>query len=145
MKIGTENVLDTTLKEVGKLVETAIGSLGKYADQFTEKVQKEYLPLIEELVKDINGGFKGCTFGKEVEELDMATIIAFIKEYMVEKSNEVVALKTKQEEGYYLYLAYSKDRDLLPKEENKYLIIKAKTLSKEVEELFVNSECVILK
>lgn len=54
-------------------------------------------------------------------------------------------MKTKQEDGYFIYLAYSKDRKLLPVANNKYLIIKAQALAKEVEDLFAESELIILK
>ena len=88
---------------------------------------------------------KGIAFGKEVDVLDMPTLVDFAKKYIVKSSNETVAMKVMQDDCYFIYLAYSKDRQLLPTQDNKYVIIKAQTLAKEVEELFAESELVILK
>lgn len=145
MNIISETVLDTSIEKVEQMVEEAIGQLIEYGGKVVDEVQKEYMPLLEDLVKNFTGEIKGLAFGKEVDMLDMSTLVSFAKKYIVQNSNEIVAMKVKQDDSCFIYLAYSKDRQLLPTTDNKYIIIKAQTLSKEVEELFVESELVILK
>lgn len=145
MNIISENVLDTSIEKVEQMVEEAIGRLVEYGGKIVDEVQKEFMPLLEDLVKNFTGEMKGLAFGKEVGMLDMPTLVDFAKKYIVAKSNEIVAMKVKQTDCYFIYLAYSKDRQLLPTADNKYVIIKAQTLAKEVEDLFLESELVILK
>lgn len=145
MNIISENVLETSMEKVEQMVEEAIGRLVEYGGKIVDEVQKEYMPLLEDLVKNFTGEMKGVAFGKEVGMLDMPTLVSFAKKYIVPKSNEIVAMKVKQADCYYVYLAYSKDRQLLPTTDNKYVIIKAQTLAKEVEDIFAESELVILK
>lgn len=145
MNIISENVLDTSIEKVEQMVEEAINKLVEYGGKIVDKVQTEYMPLLNDLVKNLTGEMKGVAFGKEVGMLDMSTLVGFAKKYIVPKSNEIVAMKVKQPDCNLIYLAYSRDRQLLPNADNKYLIIKAQTLTKEVEELFVESELVILK
>lgn len=145
MKIISENVLDPSLKMVKQMVKEAIDCLVEYGGKIVDEVKKEYLPLLEDLVKNFTGEMRGFAFGKEVGVLDMPTLVNFAKKYIVAKSNEIVAMKVKQDDCYFIYLAYSKDRQLLPPAENKYVIIKAESLDKEVLDLFAESELVILK
>lgn len=128
-----------------QLLEEAIRPFVEHGCKIVSEVQEEYMPLLEDLVKNFTGAMKGVAFGKEVDILDMPTLVTFAKKYIVPKGNEIVALKVKQADCYFIYLAYSRYRQLLSIADNKYLIIKAQTLAKEVEDLFVESELIILK
>lgn len=138
-------VLGEAVDKVGEMVLSALEELAKYAKDKIEEVASEYVPLLEDFVKNMSGEIEGIAFGQEVDQLDMPTLIGFAKKYIVPNSNEVVAIKKHSADCTYVYLSYSKDRQLLPKKDNKYLIIKANSLSKEVTELFANSHVVILK
>ncbi|MCF0195422.1 MAG: hypothetical protein HUK00_09650 [Bacteroidaceae bacterium] len=145
MEVISENVIDTAIGKVMPMVDEAVSRLVECGGKLVDEVQKDFVPLLEDLVKNLTGEIKGIAFGKEVDELDMATLVGFAKQYVVESSNEIVAMKMKQEDGIFVYLAYSKDRQLLSHEDNRYLIIKAQTLAKDVEALFAESELIILK
>ena len=145
MIVTTENILDTALTNAKQLVESAIGFLVENGNRLICEVKNEYVPLIEDLIKNFTGDIKGTAFGKEVETLDMATLIDFARKYIVANSNEIVAVKAAQQDCTYIYLAYSVDRQLLPVDENKYLIIKTQSLAEDVAELFAESDVVILK
>ena len=145
MNVISENVLDTSMRIARPVVEAAIEHLVEYGRKIVEDVKEEYMPILEDLVKNFTGEIKGVAFGKEVGRLDMPTLVSFAKTHIAPKSNEIVAMKVKQEDCYFIYLAYSKDRQLLPIADNKYVIIKAQALSNEVEALFVESELVIIK
>ncbi len=125
------------------MVEIAIELLKDLGKELI--VKNDYAPLLNDFIKNMSGEIKGIAVGKEVEVLDMNTLVEFSKKYIVANCNEIVAINTMKDGESYVYLAYSKDRNLLPIENNKYLIIKAKSLSKEVESLFEESSLVILK
>lgn len=145
MKIMEENVMDRTIEKTEEFVRMAIDRLTKFSQQVSAKIKQEYIPLMEDLMKNLTGEIKGTAFGKDVECLDMQTLVAMGKEYMVDDCNEIVATKVKDDVAFYVYLAYSKDRQMLPVSKNRYIIIKAKSLAPEVENIFAESELVILK
>lgn len=142
MKIFSEN--DPSLG-VDDIVEDAVKQLYDFGKKVVANIKNDYLPLLDDFIKNMTGEIKGVTVGKEVDELDMETLIDFAKKYIVPNSNEIVAINTRKEDEFFIYLAYSKDRQLLKIEDNKCLIIKAKSLSKEVEQLFEESGLIILK
>ena len=137
-----ETKLENTLEEV---VEHGIKILEEYGDKVLNKIKEEYVPLLDELIKNLTGETKGIAFGKTTGLLDMETLVSMAKQYITPKSNEIIALRTKEDDGYIIYLAYAKDRQLLPTQDNYYLIIKADELDKDVAALFEESELVILK
>lgn len=145
MDIISENVMDASFEKVEQMVEDAIGRLAEYGGKVVNEIKNEYMPLLGDMVKNFTGEIKGVAFGKEVDMLDLPTLVAFAKKYKVSNSNEIVAMKVKQQDGYFIYLTYSRDRQLLPITDNKYIIIKAQSLVKEVEDLFTESELIILK
>ena len=98
----------------------------------------------EELQQFVDAAKLDVAF-EDVELLTMNKIVEVAKQHIVPNSNEVVVFKTMKEDSFFVYIAYAKDRDLLPQEENCYVVIKADGLSKEVKELFAESEVVILK
>lgn len=145
MKIYSENVSTSKVKLLEGLVDKAIEGLKNFGKTCIDTVKNDFIPLLDDLMKQISGEMQGIAFGKEVEELDLKTLISFAQQYIVKNSNEIVALKTLQDESYFIYMAFSKDRKLMSKEKNKYLIVKAKSLSKEVSDLFSESDLIIIK
>lgn len=81
----------------------------------------------------------------EVEFLNSGKLLEIAKENIIPDSNEVYAIKKEKENAYFIYLAYGKDKNPFEKEQNKYVIIKAEGLSKDIINLFSDSELVILK
>lgn len=144
MEIISENINDGK-GLMDQMIQKAINYLSEMGGKALEHVKKEYVPLLGTMVQNLTGELKGVVFGKEVDELDMTTLVNFAKRYIVSNSNEIVALKSVQNDGVFIYLTYAKDKQLLPISSNKYLVIKAKSLAIDVEELFVESELVILK
>lgn len=145
MEINSRNVLETTIEKAEKMVEEAISQLIQVGCKIESDLRTEYLPLLQDLVKNLTGEMKGIAFGKEVDILDMPTFVDFAKKYIVPTSNEIVAIKVKQDECFFIYIAYSKDRQLIPTSDNKYVIIKARSLDRQVEDLFNESDLIILK
>lgn len=145
MLIFSENVFDSSNEEMKPVVKEALDHFKEESNRIIKTVRKEYVPLLQDFLKDLAGGMKGTAVGKELDTLNLTTLVNFAKQYIVPQSNEIIAMKIKQDANIYVYLAYSKDRQLLPPSMNKYLIIKAQTLTKDVEELFAQTDLIILK
>lgn len=135
------------LNAVGAVVKEGVGKLSDFVKHLFEDGKiKEWLNVAKDFFNQISENLnKDVVFGKEVDEVNTQIIVSFVKDYIVKGSNEVVVIKVKEEDCYYLYLAFAKDRELLPKEKNKYLIIKSKTISSELESMFDESDFLILK
>lgn len=145
MEILIESLFEAAMPLVEKIIEQGVEILRKKGEEIIHKVTEEYLPLVEDFIKNMTGEIQGKAFGKEVDVLDMVTLVDFAKKYIVNGSNEIVAIRSKEADGYFIYLAYSQDRELIEIDKNRYLIIKAKQLADDVNQLFNESELIILK
>ena len=140
------NVINNNIFEGAvDMAKVAINFLKEHAEALYDKVKDEYAPLLGDFVKNMTGEIKGIAYGQEVDQLDLTTLLAFAKEHIVERANEVATMRVKEENGWFIYLAYAKNRELLPSDTNRYLILKANSLAQDVEELFKESELIILK
>ena len=72
-------------------------------------------------------------------------LVNLSKANMVPGANQVFAFLQKNEADYIVFLAYGKDRELLPNDQNCYIIAESEAISREVESLFDNSKVVILQ
>lgn len=140
-----EILFEAVMPMVEKIIEQGVEILRKKGEEIIHEVTEEYLPLVEDFIKNMTGEIQGKAFGKEVDVLDMVTLVDFAKKYIVNGSNEIVAIRSKEADGYFIYLAYSQDRELIEMDKNRYLIIKAKQLADDVNQLFNESELIILK
>ena len=145
MEILNESLFEAAMPLVEKIIEQGVEMLRKKGEEIIHEVTEEYLPLVEDFIKNMTGEIQGKAFGKEVDVLDMVTLVDFAKKYIVNGSNEIVAIRSKEADGYFIYLAYSQDRELIEMDKNRYLIIKAKQLADDVNQLFNESELIILK
>lgn len=145
MEILNESLFEAAMPLVEKIIEQGVEILRKKGEDIIHEVTEEYLPLVEDFIKNMTGEIQGKAFGKEVDVLDMVTLVDFAKKYIVNGSNEIVAIRSKEADGYFIYLAYSQDRELIEMDKNRYLIIKAKQLADDVNQLFNESELIILK
>lgn len=142
MEIKNERLFDDSIKSMASF---ALERLKEKSKVIINEVKADLLPVLDDFIKDISGENKGQVFGMEVEELDLATLVTFAKDHIVQGSNEIVAIRNKDNDEYFIYLAYSFERQVFDPEKNRYLIIKAKSLTEEVNNLFNESELIILK
>lgn len=126
-------------------VKTAIIALKEKAEVLLKNVKKEYLPIVMAMLDNVKSMVGLNIFGDEVVEITMQDILRNAKQYMVKGCNEVIALRQTEANCTIIFLSYAKDKELLPKESNNYVIIKGSTLSADVNELFQESNVVILK
>lgn len=145
MEIINKSMIDGVVESLKPLADEALNYLKQNAGDLISKVTAEVAPVFEGLVKNLTGEMKGIAYGKEVDQLDLATLVKFAKDHIVKDSNEIVVMRMKEADSNFIYIVYSRDRELLPNDVNRYLIIKTKTMAQEVEDLFMDSELIILK
>ena len=135
-------ITEGTKSLIGKAVE----QLKDYIQNsdLLKKVKVAYLPILQELIKNFMNETEFDIFGEEVTSLTIEQLVNIAKKYMVSDANEIVVIKKQESDATILYLSYAKDRELIERGKNKYIIIKATELTKEVSELFTESDLIIL-
>lgn len=81
----------------------------------------------------------------DIDYLTMDKLVQNIKDNTVPDSNEVAALLRKGRKKNYLYTAFLKDGELLPVENNKYLIFVADAIARDLETQFDGNELIVLR
>lgn len=135
-------ITEGTKSLIGKAVE----QLKDYIQNsdLLKKVKVAYLPILQELIQNFMNETEFDIFGEEVTSLTIEQLVNIAKKYMVSGANEIVVIKKQESDATILYLSYAKDRELIERGKNKYIIIKATELTKEVSELFTESDLIIL-
>ena len=119
------------------VIEEGKKAIGEIAKNTKEQVNE----FIEELniEKEVDVDFR------EIELLNSSKLITLAKENIVDGANEVYVWKKAYKSGVYINLAYGKDQELLEKDKNKFIILKAEALGADLLNMFKESELVILK
>lgn len=119
------------------VIEEGKKAIGEIAENTKEQVNE----FIEELntEKEVDVDFR------EIELLNSSKLITLAKENIVDGANEVYVWKKAYKSCMYINLAYGKDQELLEKDKNKFIILKAEALSADLLNMFEESELVILK
>lgn len=118
-------------------------------EETTSKAMKAIKEKTKAFANGFMSGFKNSnqqnTKLENVDSLDKAKLVAIAQKYIVSGATEVAAYKSETDEAYVVYLAYTKDRELLDPEKNCYVIIKSNALAKDVAKLFGEEKLIILK
>ena len=132
------DVFKSLFKEV---VPVVIEEGKKAIDEITKNTKEQVNEFIEELntEKEVDVDFR------ELELLNSSKLITLAKENIVDGANEVYVWKKAYKSGVYINLAYGKDQELLEKDKNKFIILKAEALGADLLNMFKESELVILK
>ena len=107
------------------------------------KIKKEMVPTIRKFVRDLLKS--QSTSASVVETLTMQELIKIAKKNIAEGANGFEDVKTEKTKKCLDYLANCNNSELLDESINKYVIIQANNLSKEVEDLFGETDLVILQ
>ena len=110
-------------------------------DKFFESIKNQFMTASGQ---NIGSNIDVKTF--EEKFLEKNTLVKIAKDNIAKGANQVVAYRpnSSSSDYYYIYLAYAKDRELLPQEENVYVIIRSKGIDKAIENLFDGKELIIL-
>ncbi len=125
------------------LVE-GLNKLVQGAGKALNAIGKELLSMFSEIFK--TGNLPENSKVLKVDAITQKELVKIAKDNMVANCNEVVAMKSDTDNGgCIIYLAYSKDRNLLPQDKNFYIVINAEESTKTIDALFSENELVILK
>lgn len=109
-------------------------------------------PLLDKLAEIIKNVFQSFTSQAhpnlicvDKQFVNQANLIEIAKKYKVPKATAVAAIFEKGEKHCYIKLAYLIDRELLPEDENKFINITSEGVARDIEVLFDNNKCIILK
>ena len=129
----------------GEIKEAVTPDIENAKKEIKEHFQKSFL----EFRKKINATSVDNVTMYEVETLTSTEMLKHAKAHIVKGANMVAAYKQegliKDKKVYLINFAYGKDRALLEDKDNHYVIIKANMLDNDVDNLFKESELVILK
>ena len=137
------NVNSESLKQILEMLRDALEPIIRdKIEEVKVKIKDEYIPKLKEFVEDILKS-KNVKY-ESVDVLSKSDLISLIRLNRVNGSDGVAAFKQQKDEKMFVYLAYCKDRDLLPEETNCYIVIEANFLNDDVNELFNESDLIIL-
>ena len=137
------------IREMFSSIKDVLLSAGTIVVEETLKpLAEEFKRMLTELFDNPPEEVQELPQNMKVYDVDIISkdkLVEIARECIVPNCNEVAAMK-KNGKGYecIIYLAYSKNKELLPQEQNFYVIINAKEASRSIDELFGKSELIIL-
>ena len=136
-----KQIIDVFKSLFEEIVPVVIEEGQKAIDEIAKNTKEQVNEFVEELntEKEVDVDFR------EIELLNSSKLITLAKENIVDGANEVYVWKKAYESGIYINLAYGKDQELLEKDKNKFIILKAEALGADLLNMFKESELVILK
>ena len=136
-----KQIIDVFKSLFEEIVPVVIEEGKKAIDEIAKNTKEQVNAFVEELntEKEVDVDFR------EIELLNSSKLITLAKENIVDGANEVYVWKKAYKSGVYINLAYGKDQELLEKDKNKFIILKAEALGADLLNMFKESELVILK
>lgn len=136
-----KQIIDVFKSLFEEIVPVVIEEGKKAIDEIAKNTKEQVNEFVEELntEKEVDVDFR------EIELLNSSKLITLAKENIVDGANEVYVWKKAYNSGIYINLAYGKDQELLEKDKNKFIILKAEALGADLLNMFKESELVILK
>ena len=136
-----KQIIDVFKSLFEEIVPVVIEEGKKAIDEIAKNTKEQVNEFVEELntEKEVDVDFR------EIELLNSSKLITLAKENIVDGANEVYVWEKAYKSGVYINLAYGKDQELLEKDKNKFIILKAEALGADLLNMFKESELVILK
>ena len=138
--------VESTVKKerTHEYIEEFFNKLKEKKNKAAVFIKEEMIPYLNLMMENIKDCFGDYVVMEEVDVLDKDLLVSIAKKYMVEEANQVAAYKTLKEDDTIIYLTYCRNRERLPKEKNKLVIITAEAVNKATKELFKESDLIIL-
>lgn len=134
-KAAAQDKINQCAAEITDYAKQELSSLNdEVASMWKGVIEESKKTLTEPVVAEYN-----------LDRLSMKELAKIIKENIVGGSNCVAAMKAEHDGLKIVYLAYCHDKKLLPIEKNKYLRVRAKSLAVDVNALFGDNKCIIIK
>lgn len=134
------------IEEIAKAVSPKLKELAKqYAAKLWDDIKSGKIDVKEKAKHLLYPELaKATVIPIEVDYLTKDKVIDTIKENKVPNADEVAVLLRKDKKKIYLYTGFLKDNELMPVEENKYIIFTADAIARDLESLFDNNELIVL-
>lgn len=134
-----DSIREDFLKPLWEDLKEELKEAGK---EMIKDIAKDELPKLKKFVSDLlTSKNVKC---ESVNVLTKSDIVSLVRLHKVNGSDGVAAFKQEKDGKTFVYLAYCKDRDLLPEETNCYIVVEADALDNDVKELFKESDLIIL-
>ena len=141
------NLMDLSLNELRKwFAETALPVIRQIWENTRAKLFDEG-GLVDQFKANAQDFIDAARLDVSYETVDVLTVrdlVEFSKKHMVVGSNGVVAIKKPKDDTIFVFLAYVENRELIPEDRNHYVVIEAKSLADDTNELFGDLDLVIL-
>ena len=128
--------------------EAISNALSALWERLQETVLEKAGEAVKEYCKKFADGFKksGANIITETHEsLNQEKLVEIATRHRVDGSTEVAAYKVDTDNEYVIYLAYTKDKELLDENINKYIIIHSQSIARDIDKLFNNDQLILLK
>lgn len=133
-------------ENIKKVVEYLVEEYGPTVVNVVKDATTEYInERIGNFLESFKAAQNATIYNHNVVVLDLATLTEFGRKYRVSSSDGVAAMKVVKNNTNIIYLAYTKNRELIPNKENCYVVIQASALTPEVINMFEDHELIILK
>ena len=123
-------------------IETALKSINTIAE-FISKISK--IRGGKETPASASNREAVTTRQYTTEFLKKDPLLTIIKENIVPGANQSCVMKSANETHLLIYVAFAKDRNLLPTTENVYICITCEAISRELENMFNKHELIIIE
>ena len=133
-------------ENIKKVVEYLVEEYGPTVVNAVKDATTDYInERIGNFLESFKAAQNATIYNHNVVVLDLATLTEFGRKYRVSSSDGVAAMKVVKNNTNIIYLAYIKNRELMPSKENCYVVIQASALTPEVINMFEGHELIILK
>lgn len=126
--------------------------LNRFLMEVTEFINQasEQVEGWSETIKEKNRQFESTEklppiVQEQIETLRMPDLTAVVRAHMPKNATAVAAYYSKTKSAYQITLTFLKEREILPEEENKLIVISSELISREIENLFADRTVIILK
>lgn len=130
---------------IDEMMDDALSMLVESAKDQLKNSVSESLPKLRNMLSKALEMAKLNIVVEDVDSLTLKKLVEIASVHKVKDSTEVAAFKTATEEEYIIYLAYTCNRELIEKNNNKYIIIRSQSLARNVETLFNNDQLILLQ
>lgn len=131
-------------QKVNDYVDSLFESFKAKAHRTENRVKTEWIPVVKRWIEDLKDMSSPNIKAQIVKDLSKSELVGLCRLYKVPESNGVAVYKEERNGKTYIYFAYLRDKELLPRDNNMYMVIEAQSVNADVKELFSDSNLIVL-
>ncbi|MBD5403140.1 hypothetical protein HDR58_10170 [bacterium] len=128
--------------------EAIINAIQPLLDSLQDEAFNTAIESVKKIFTKLGEGLKQSNakiINIDVEAINKDILVEIASKHRVEGCSEVAAYKTATDDEYFIYLAYTKDKELLDESLNNFVVIRCESIARDVEKLFKDEQLIILK